>query len=190
MREGSERFGEWSEAAGAPSVPAATNGARTNGHSNGHPSDSRRDARCTDRAPVDEEREAALLGLMAALESGELDSYEYTSRVRRVERATTRAELAAATERDGAQSGASAYVCTPDPVDIATMAAASRRSAKSPVTNRYVALAIVVLLFVMLLTVGIWLEGRIRSSGTSPGAAPSGHSSLSAPPPSPLSPRR
>ncbi|MGD0320326.1 MAG: hypothetical protein ABSC00_01775 [Acidimicrobiales bacterium] len=118
------------------------------------------------RVVSDAEREKYLQLALEAFESRSLDAYEYTWRVRAIERATSVAEMVNALERHVRYVPASrgepsrpAY----DAVDLARTTARPGGARRSRTTSRYPALILVLLVLVVLLGLGVWLATRVHS---------------------------
>ncbi len=120
-------------------------------------------------------REPFLRRVMDEFEAGRLEPYEYTRCVLAINAATSTEEMAAVVERlSGDPSGAGAGRGEPvvrrqlDAVDLALLRA-PRPSGAQAQTPRFVALAVVFVLFAVLILVGIWLATHVHAA-TSPGA--------------------
>jgi len=185
-----EDWGESAEQSAARAGSAGGNGAK--GHDGNAPGG-------TTPAPLrDAEREPYLKAVLEAFEGGSLDAYEYTRRVRAIERASSPEELARAIERPdpGGEAAASASRPSYDAVDLARMMASPTGVRPARKSSRYTALIMVVLAFIVLLGIGIWLATRVHATSSGPsGAAVApvpmvAYASAPFGPPSPLSSRR
>ncbi len=119
-------------------------------------------------------REPYLRRVMEEFEAGRLEPYEYARRVLAINAATSAEEMSAIVERlpDGAPSavpGEAEPVVRRqlDAVDLALLRAPHVSKTQAQ-TTRYVALAVVFVLFAVLIVVGIWLATHVHAA-TSPG---------------------
>jgi hypothetical protein len=167
---------DWAAASGGAGVAVSTNGT-------GHHRPSSEPVALTDA-----EREPYLRGLVSALESGELDAYEYTIRLQAIERAESVDEIVSVLNRGSDATGSHDPATPLDPVDLALMSSA--RAGSSRAVARHVAMVIVAVVFIVLSMLGIWLARHVQSGGPGTGAAAAIYTSGSGAPPSPLSPRR
>jgi hypothetical protein len=120
-------------------------------------------------------REPFLRRVLAEFEAGQIEAYDYTTRVFAINAATSPAEMQAIVDRppDGSAGDAgSGRARTPDAVDLARLRSTSLSEPNSP-TTRYVTLAIVFVMFAVLIALGMWLATHVHaaalSSGTSGG---------------------
>ena len=116
-------------------------------------------------------REPFLRRVLAELEAGHIEAYDYTTRVFAINAATSAEEMQAVVNRppDGSTGdAASTRARTLDPVDLARLRSTSLSEAQNP-TTRYVALAIVFVMFAVLIGLGMWLASHVH-----PAALPSG----------------
>jgi len=120
-------------------------------------------------------REPYLRRVLEEFEAGGLEPYDYTQRVLAINAAASAEEMSAIVERLplGAPSGTGPVTGRGlDAVDLALLRA-QHTSGTRPQTTRYVALAIVFVLFAMLIVMGMWLATRVHGAA-SPGAMAGG----------------
>jgi hypothetical protein len=116
-------------------------------------------------------REPYLRRALADFEAGRIEPYDYTRRVLGINAASSTDAMEAIVGQppDGAWDDAAP---TPprafDAVDLARMRAA-RSSPSGRSTIRYVALAVVFVLFAVLIGVGMWLATHVHGAALSPG---------------------
>ncbi len=113
-------------------------------------------------------REPYLRRVLADFEAGRLEAYDYTRRVLAINAATSAPEMTAIVEQlpDGTAVGGSGLPRGLDAVDLALLRS-PRRSGSSNPTTRYVALAIVFLLFAVLIGMGMWLASHVHNAALS-----------------------
>jgi len=127
-------------------------------------------------------REPYLRRVLEEFEGGRLEPYDYTQRVLAINAAVSAQEMSAIVERLPASSSIGGDPVTGrglDAVDLALLRS-QRPSGTRPQATRYVALAIVFVLFAMLIVMGMWLATRVHGAA-SPGAMVGGTVALVAP---------
>jgi hypothetical protein len=118
-------------------------------------------------------REPYLRRVLADFEAGRLPAYDYTRRVLAINAAASAPQMAAIVEQlpDGTAGGAgSASPRGLDAVDLALLRSPQLSGSSQP-TSRYVALAIVFLLFAVLIGMGVWLASHMHNVALSPHSA-------------------
>jgi hypothetical protein len=116
-------------------------------------------------------REPYLRRVLADFEAGRIEAYDYTRRVLALNAAssTDAMEAIVGQSPDGASSDAALTAPRPfDAVDLARMRA-TRSSPSSGANTRYVALAVVFVLFAVLIGIGMWLATHVHGAASSPG---------------------
>jgi hypothetical protein len=109
-------------------------------------------------------REPYLRRVLAEFEAGRLEAYDYTRRVLAINTASTAEEMSAIIGwlPDGSSgAGGAAARRGLDAVDLALLRSSRSSTPRGP-TTRYVALAIVFLLFAVLIGVGMWLSTHVH----------------------------
>ncbi len=114
-------------------------------------------------------REPFLRRVLAEFEAGHLEAYDYTRRVLAINAATSTAQMQAivdersdGTATHGGPTGPRGF----DAVDLARLHSAQRAGSRSP-TTRYVALALVFVLFAVLIGIGMWLATHVHGAALS-----------------------
>jgi hypothetical protein len=143
----------------------------------------------------DAERELYLRVALKAFESGLIDAYQYTQRVKAIDRATSAAEMAEALRGHGLSPGAGPSRPPIDAVDMALMKVSGAGVRRPPKPRGHKTLIFVALVFILLLGLGVWLVTRVHSIspsslGPNRNAATRVYASGPGAPPSPLSPRK
>jgi hypothetical protein len=110
-----------------------------------------------------EEREPYLRRVLDAFEAGHIEAYEYTQRVLAINAASSTRQMEAIVEQPS--EGSSGPMVTPgfDAVDLAWLRSSASPAQRGPGT-RYVALAIVFVLFAVLIAVGMWLVTHVHGA--------------------------
>jgi hypothetical protein len=113
-----------------------------------------------------ERREPYLRRVLDALEAGRLDAYSYTQLVLAINAASSNDEMEAIVEQgsEGATLGRARGL---DAVDLARLRSPASSGPRSPAA-RYVALAIVFVLFAVLIGVGMWLATHVHGAALPP----------------------
>ena len=114
-------------------------------------------------------REPYLRRVLEEFEAGRLEPYDYTQRVLAINAAASATEMSAIVERvpAGSPSGSDPVNGRGlDAVDLALLRS-QRTAGTRPQTTRYVALAIVFVLFAMLIVMGMWLATRVHGAAFS-----------------------
>lgn len=117
-------------------------------------------------------REPYLRRVLADFEAGRLEAYDYTRRVLAINAATSALQMTAIVEQLPDGTSASAGSALPrglDAVDLALLGSSRFSGSRAP-TTRYVALAIVFLLFAVLIGMGMWLASHVHNATLSPDA--------------------
>jgi hypothetical protein len=143
----------------------------------------------------DAERELYLRAALKAFETGLIDAYQYTQRVKAIDRVTSAAEMAEALRGHGLSAGAGPSRPPMDAVDMALMKVSGAGVRRPPKPKRHMALVFVALVFILLIGLGVWLATRVHGispSSLSPNrnAATGAYASGPGAPPLPLSPRK
>jgi hypothetical protein len=114
-----------------------------------------------------ERREPYLRRALDAFEAGRLDAYAYTQLVVAINAASSTDEMEAIVEQgsEGATSLGGARGL--DAVDLARLRSPASSGSRSP-TARYVALAIVFVLFAVLIGIGMWLATHVHGAALPP----------------------
>ena len=115
-------------------------------------------------------REPYLRRVLDAFEAGRLEAYEYTQRVLAINGATSTEQMEAIVEKPADDSSGSTPRRGLDAVDLALLRAPPPSSPRGPNT-RYVALAIVFVLFAVLTVIGMWLATHVHSAALPTGGA-------------------
>ncbi len=144
---------------------------------------------------ADAQRELYLRSALQAFESGSIDAYQYTQRVKAIDRATSAAEMAEALQGHGLPAGAGPSRPPMDAVYMALMRVSGAGVRRPPKSKRHTALIFVALVFIFLLGLGVWLATRVHSIspsslGPNRNGAISAYASGPGAPPLPLSPRK
>ena len=116
-------------------------------------------------------REPYLRRVLDEFESGRLEAYEYTQRVLAINAASSTEQMEEIVERPAEGSSGSVPQRGLDAVDLALLRSSTSSAPRAPAT-RYVALAIVFVLFAVLTVIGMWLATHVH------GAAPSANAVL------------
>ncbi|MHB8439959.1 MAG: hypothetical protein ACYDD4_12475 [Acidimicrobiales bacterium] len=116
---------------------------------------------------LDGAREQYLTLLLDRFEKGGLEPYEYTSRVRAIELATTVDRMAQIVEAPVSRDPRLDAV---DMAILARQAAAAANLGKSSRGRRMLWPALLAFLFVILLVVGLWLAGHAKALHNSGGS--------------------
>ncbi len=111
-------------------------------------------------------REPYLRRVLDAFEDGRLEAYEYTQRVLSINAASSTDQMEEIVERPVDSFFSSAPQRGLDAVDLALLRS-SATSAPRPPTTRYVALAIVFVLFAVLTVIGMWLATHVHAGASS-----------------------
>jgi uncharacterized membrane protein YecN with MAPEG domain len=116
-------------------------------------------------------REPYLRRVLADFEAGRIEAYDYTRRVLALNAASSTDAMEAIVGQspegasdDAARSGPRPF----DAVDLARMRA-TRSSTSNGANTRYVALAVVFVLFAVLIGIGMWLATHVHGAALSAG---------------------
>jgi len=121
-------------------------------------------------------REPYLRRVLADFEAGRLEAYDYTRRVLAINAAASTVEMTAIVEQvpEGTAGTAGSAGSTPlrglDAVDLALLRS-PQLSGSRPPTTRYVALAVVFVVFAVLIGMGMWLESHMHNAALAPHTA-------------------
>ena len=113
--------------------------------------------------PLAHVREQFLTQLLQRFESGALEAYEYSRRVRAIELATSAVQMADIVLAPAGQEP------TLDAVDMMRMARASSTVAGKDPRVRYIWLVVMVVGLVVLTVVGLWLADHAKAIHDNPG---------------------
>jgi hypothetical protein len=108
-------------------------------------------------------REPYLRRVLDAFEAGRLEPYEYTQRVLAINAATSNEQMEAIVEQPAERSSGPAPRRGLDAVDLARLRSPTLLAPRGP-TTRYVALAIVFVLFAVLTVIGMWLATHVHGA--------------------------
>jgi hypothetical protein len=123
--------------------------------------------------PDDAGRELFLRQLLERFEAGRMEPYEYTRRVMAINAATSVAQMAAVADEFPAADVGTAPSTAPalDAVDLALLHKHQQHAGRSEgPRTRYIALAVVFVLFAVLIGVGVWVASRAHAVSPTPGA--------------------
>jgi hypothetical protein len=116
-------------------------------------------------------REPYLRRVLADFEAGRIEAYDYTRRVLAINAAASTAQMETiAGPQHTTNDAGSVPSVSFDAVDLARFKSARMSESRSP-TTRYVALAIVFVVFAVLIGIGMWLVSHVHSAALGPGAA-------------------
>jgi hypothetical protein len=111
-------------------------------------------------------REPYLRRVLDAFEDGRLEAYEYTQRVLAINAASSTEQMEEIVERPADAFLGSLPQRGLDAVDLALLRSSASSAPRAPAT-RYVALAIVFVLFAVLTVIGMWLATRVHAGASS-----------------------
>ena len=121
------------------------------------------------RSPADgndqslERREPYLRRALDAFEAGQLDAYAYTQLVLAINAASSTDEMEAIVEQGSGGQTSLGVARGLDAVDLARLQSRTSSGSRTP-TARYVALAIVFVLFAVLIGIGMWLATHVHGA--------------------------
>ncbi len=125
-------------------------------------------------------REPFLRRVLTEFEAGQIEAYDYTTRVFAINAATSISEMQAIVNRPPEGSSGGTGTRAFDAVDLARLRSTSLSQPVGP-TTRYVTLAIVFVMFAVLIGLGMWLASHVHGAALSPGAGPGSRIALMAP---------
>jgi len=118
-------------------------------------------------------REPYLRRVLADFEAGRIEAYDYTRRVLAINAAASTAQMetiAGQLPQNATNDAESVRSVSFDAVDLARFKSARLSESRSP-TTRYVALAIVFVVFAVLIGIGMWLVSHVHAAALGPSAA-------------------
>ena len=110
-----------------------------------------------------EGREPYLRRVLDEFEAGRLGTYEYTQRVLAINAASSPGQMEAIVDQPAEGSSGPIPHRGLDAVDLARLRSSTSSAPRGP-TTRYVALAIVFVLFAVLIVMGMWLATHVHGA--------------------------